>query len=93
MNTHSHPIRLVLWFLLGVALALTSLALNRPFPQAQGDAVTPAALTATSAAPAQSRADVGSTDGIVLMAVIIVLVVLAPILLRRRDWENGRRQK
>ncbi|MFZ5911066.1 MAG: hypothetical protein ACOYYU_13725 [Chloroflexota bacterium] len=94
MNTHPHPIRLVLWFLLGVALALTSLALNRPFPQALGDAaVTPTALTATAQAGSQARADAGSTDGIVLMAVIIVILVILPILLRHKEWGNGRRQK
>jgi hypothetical protein len=94
MNTHSHPTRLVLWFLLGVALALASLALNRPFPQAQGGAaVTPAALTATAPAASQARADAGSTDGIVLMAVIIVILVILPILFRHKEWENGRRQK
>jgi len=93
MNTHPHPIRLVFWFLLGVALALTSLALNRPFPQAQGGAVTPTALAATAQAGSQARADAGSTDGIVLMAVIIVILVILPILFRHKEWENGRRQK
>lgn len=93
MNIHSRPIRLVLWFLLGVTLALTSLALNRPLPQAQGSAVTLTALTATAPAAAQARADAGSTDGIVLMAVIIVLIVILPILFRHKEWKNGRRKR
>ncbi len=92
MNMRPQIPRVTLWIFL-VALALTSLALNYPFPQAQGDTVTPAAPTATSVAPAQSRADAGSTDGIVLVAVIIVLIVILSILFRRKDWENGKRQK
>lgn len=92
MKTRPPISRALLWIFL-VALALASLALNRPLPPVQEDALAPAALTAASAVPLPSRVDVGSTDGIVLMAVIIVLIVILPILLRRKDWENGRRMR
>lgn len=91
MNTPPHPIRLVFWLLLGGALSLTNLALAPPLPMAQSGAVTPA--VSMLASDKQPPNDVGSTDGIVLMAVIIVLIVLTPILLRRKDWKNGKQQK
>ncbi|GAB4505586.1 MAG: hypothetical protein Fur0043_25820 [Anaerolineales bacterium] len=88
MNMLSPIPRLLPWIAL-VALALTSLALAFPFPQVQETLA-----MSGEAAPATSlQTDVGSTDGIVLMAIIIVLIILLPILLRRRDWENGKRKK
>jgi len=42
------------------------------------------AATPTPAAGAVSRA--GSTDGIMVMGVVIVVIVLVPILLRRSMW-------
>jgi hypothetical protein len=42
------------------------------------------AATPTPAAAAVSRA--GSTDGIMVMGVVIVVIVLVPILLRRSMW-------
>lgn len=90
MRTPSQIIRIFLWTLLGFGLAFTSLALSRPFPQAQDNPATPEALTATLATTARSRSEAGSTDEIVLIAVIIVLIVILPILIRRKDWENGK---
>jgi len=84
-----HP-RYFLWSILGFALAFTSLSLSRPFPPARGNHAAPTALATTSAKLIKESADAGSTDGIVLMAVIIVLIVLLPILFRHRDWENRR---
>ncbi len=83
MNAYPHFARIVLWFLFGVALVFANLALDRPFLHAQVD----------TAAASPLRDDVGSTDNIVLIAVIIVLIVVIPILLRRQDWQNGKRQK
>lgn len=45
-------------------------------------------LQATVTPTPQDVSIPGSTDGIVLMGVIIVLIVLIPILLRRKSWSN-----
>ncbi len=93
MNAYPpRPARIVLWFLFGVVLVFASLALDRPFLHAQSDTATSTAPTATAEAGFPIRTDVGSTDNIVLVAVIIVLIVVIPILLRRKDWQNGRRR-
>jgi len=33
--------------------------------------------------------EIGSTDGIVLMGVVIVMIVVVPILLRRKTWSEN----
>ncbi|MBN1453186.1 MAG: hypothetical protein JW963_19385 [Anaerolineales bacterium] len=94
MKTGSQTFRIALWGLLGIAISLSSLALTRPLPLVQEATATPTVLiTTTIIATAEARPDVGSTDGIMLMAVVIVLIVILPILLRHKDWSNGRRKK
>ena len=71
-----------------VSLALLSTALTY--------SVQPAiqtSLTATASSPQptitpqpQDLSEIGSTDGIVAMVGIIVLIIMVPILLRRKDW-------
>jgi hypothetical protein len=83
------PFKTLLPFLLivlGIALAFASAALNLSFPFAQGLTPTPLAATATPTVVPVEGSQAGSTDGIVLMATLIVLIVFIPILLRRRDW-------
>lgn len=44
-------------------------------------------LQATPAPPAEEdRTEVGSTDGIVVMGGVIVLIVLVPIIVKRKSW-------
>lgn len=44
-------------------------------------------LQATPTPPGEvDRTEVGSTDGIVVMGGVIVLIVLVPILIRRKSW-------
>jgi hypothetical protein len=42
----------------------------------------------TTPEPTENVSEIGSTDGIVLMGVIIVLIVVVPILLRRKSWSS-----
>ena len=78
--------------MLGIAIAFTSLALNRPLPAAQESSPTPT-LQADAIVPTTDVVEeVGSTDGIMLMAVVIVLIVIIPILLRWRAWSNGKQK-
>ncbi len=92
MNASPRPARIVLCFLSGVALVFASLALAPPSLHARAHIATSTAPTAAAPTGSPLRADVGSTDNIVLVAVIIVLIVVIPILLRRKDWQNGRKR-
>ena len=92
MKKKSQTIRIAFWITLGLAISFTSLALIRPLPIAQEATSTPTALTDTIVSAAETREDVGSTDGIVLIATLIVLIVIVPILLRRQVWSNGKRK-
>jgi len=92
MRTNSKTIRIAFWILLGIAILVSSLGFNRSLPRAQDTTATPASQTSTLTAEAEVLEDVGSTDGIMFMAVLIVLIVIIPILLRRQDWSNGKRK-
>jgi len=54
-----------------------------PAPAAAQQTATPASLHVTPT-PAESVSVIGSTDGIMLMGVIISLIIIAPLLLRRK---------
>lgn len=43
-------------------------------------------LQTTSTPQPEDKSEIGSTDGIVVMGVIIVLIVAVPILVRRKHW-------
>ena len=89
MKTGSKTFRIAIWVMLGIVISLSSIALTRPLTLAQEATAVPTALTKTAAtATTEARSDVGSTDGIMLMAVVIVLIVIIPILLSRRTWSN-----
>lgn len=93
MKTNIHTIRVSFWIMLGIALLLTNLALNHTQPTLQELTVTSAVETGTVVATAEVDPGAGSTDGIMIVAVAIVLIVIIPILLKRRAWENGKRNK
>lgn len=94
MKIQSQTMRIAFWVMLGLTILFTSLALNRTPPVAQGATATPTiqAGTTVSGAGAQDRSDVGSTDGIMIVAVLIVLIVIIPILFKRQAWTNGKRK-
>jgi hypothetical protein len=92
MKIKSKNIRIAFWVMLGIAISFTSLALNRPLPPAQEATPTSATQADTISATAEAREDVGSTDGIMMLAVAIVLIIIIPILLRRQVWSNGKRK-
>ena len=93
MKINSKTIRVTFWVLLGIAILVSSLALNRPLPAAQNETVTPSLQAGTIVATAEAVEDVGSTDGIMFVAAIIVLIIISPILLRRKAWSNGKGKK
>ena len=92
MRTTSPTFRITFLVLLGTAILVSGLALNRPSPPAQDATATTTAQTGTLTAEARTREDVSSTDWIMFMAVVIVLVVIVPILLKRQAWAAGKRK-
>jgi hypothetical protein len=71
----------------GLLLALTASSFT-PFPAHGLSSIAIANLTPTTIASAESTSQAGSTDGITLMGVIIVLIVVLPVLFRRSTWKK-----
>jgi len=71
-----------------VSLSLLSAALTYSFhPAMQGSLTATAShFPSTTTPQPENVSEIGSTDGIVAMVGIIVLIVIVPILLRRRHW-------
>ena len=71
-----------------LSLALLSAALTHSSDVALQAAPTATALLlqSTTTPQAQDMSEIGSTDGIVAMVGIIVMIIIAPIILRRKDW-------
>lgn len=94
MKTYLQTVRASFWIILGIVILFTNLALNRTSQRmAQEATTTPAAEMGTIVAEAEAQSEAGSTDGIMFVAVIIVLIVILPILFRRQVWENGDRHR
>jgi hypothetical protein len=71
---------------IGLVLALASAAVSHP-PRAFEAAGAAALVVQATETPApQAASEVGSTDGIMLMSIVIVVIVIVPILVRRRSW-------
>jgi len=88
MKTNLKNVRITFWVIIGLALSFTSLALNHPKSALQEISHTPTLQPSTIVATTETVEGVGSTDGIMLVAVVIVLIVIIPILLRRGTWSN-----
>jgi glucan phosphoethanolaminetransferase (alkaline phosphatase superfamily) len=81
-------VRPIITILLGLVLALFSAALSYSTPPAMQGNFGGAAffLQPTSTVEPQELSKIGSTDGIAVMGILIALIVIIPILLRRRSW-------
>jgi len=78
---------------LGITLALFSAVLTYAVPPAVAGNLGATALFVlqpTSTPTPQDLSEIGSTDGIVTMGILIALIVIVPILLRRRSWMETR---
>ncbi len=71
---------------LNLALLSTALARSSDTPVQASPSVTAFFLQPTTTPQPQDISEIGSTDGIVAMAGIIVLILIVPILLRRKHW-------
>jgi hypothetical protein len=76
----------------GCILALLSAALNYSAPASMDAAMSGTAflMQPTSTPQPKDLSEIGSTDGIVIMGVLIALIIIVPILLRRKAWLENR---
>ncbi len=81
-----HILRSVIILAIGLLMALISAAFGSIAPRADLEAA--AVYQAASPTPTAqvTTSTVGSTDGIVWLGVIIMVIILLPILLRRETW-------
>ncbi|HEY5901688.1 MAG TPA: hypothetical protein VIU39_03970 [Anaerolineales bacterium] len=70
---------------LGLLLAVTSAAIGQPV--ITGNHLNTTSLAQPTPTPVPPS-EVGSTDGLVMLSVIIVLIIAVPILIRRRSWSS-----
>ena len=78
---------------LGSLLALFSAALPYSAPpamEANFDTAAFLVLQPTSTPKPTDLSEIGSTDGIVFMGILIALIILVPIVLRRNSWMEPR---
>jgi hypothetical protein len=78
---------------LGSLLALFSAAISYSTPPAMESAfgvATFLVLQPTSTPKPKDLSEIGSTDGIVFMGILIALIIIIPILLRRKSWMESR---
>ena len=75
---------------LGLVLAFFSAAVSSPrAPMVEGrPGVAAFFLQSTPTPQPKDLSKVGSTDGIVIMGIIISLLIIIPILLRRKSWRQ-----
>ena len=83
MKKPLHILRPAVLIVIGLMLALVSTAVGQPIALGQAGTPTPV-VTATP--PAVSSSEIGSTDGLVFVSVIIVVIILTPMLLRWKTW-------
>jgi hypothetical protein len=71
-----------LFIILIIALALTNF--NQPVVSAQSTGAESTQLQITPLPPEDDISEIGSTDGILFMGVVIVLIVTLPLLFRKK---------
>jgi hypothetical protein len=86
MNRLLHILRPAALIGIGLLLALASAAISGPISGSSSLASAALGGSPTPVPPAVSQ--VGSTDGITLVSIVIVLIVIIPIMARRKSWEN-----
>ncbi len=83
MKKPLHILRPAVLIVIGLMLALVSAAVGQPV--AFGQAGTPT-VVGTATPSAVSSSEIGSTDGLVFVSAIIVVIILTPMLLRWKTW-------
>ena len=85
-------IRPIITLGLGLVLALFSAALTYSAPPTIDGSLAGAALflQPTTTPQPKDLSEIGSTDGIIAMGFIIALIIVIPILVRRKAWTEPR---
>ena len=85
-------IRPIITIGLGLVLALFSAALTYSAPPVLEGNLAAAALFLhpTTTPQPQDLSEIGSTDGIIAMGFLIALIIIIPILVRRKSWIEPR---
>lgn len=90
-NSMKRTIRHLITTSFGFMLALLMAAFTYSTPPAmQGTFGGDAFWMQSTTPPPQDFTEIGSTDGIVFMGFLIVLIIVIPILLRRKSWMENR---
>ena len=85
--------RPILTIVVGLMLALFSAALTYSTPPAMQENTAGVAaylLQSTATPQPKDMSEIGSTDGIVIMGILIALIIIVPILLQRKSWMEPR---
>ena len=85
-------VRPIITITIGFVLALFSAALTYSAPPAMDENFGGGRffLQATSTPRPKDVSEIGSTDGIVIMGILIALIILVPILWQRKSWMEPR---
>jgi multisubunit Na+/H+ antiporter MnhB subunit len=87
MNKPLHILRPAALIIIGLLLALLSAAVGQPVGGLTGAAGTSSfALQVTVTPPPGGQSEIGSTDGLVFISVMIAAIILTPIFLRWKLW-------
>ncbi len=86
MEKNLYSLRPVLVIGIGLMLAFTSAVLSRSLPVGSNHSVSALSIQPTVTPSAQDVSEIGSTDGIVFMGFLILLIIWIPILIYRRSW-------
>jgi len=84
----SKKIYITLFILIALFLLISGSILRNT--KLSGEQLNAAALYAqvTPTPPVEDRSEIGSTDGIVFMGIIILLIIFVPIFLQRKSWSS-----
>lgn len=82
-----HILRPVALIGIGLLLAILSAAVSQPEMGASDLSGVAFGAAVAPTATAIVDSEVGSTDGITLVSILIVLIVMIPILARRKSWD------
>ncbi|MFZ5880376.1 MAG: hypothetical protein ACOY0R_13485 [Chloroflexota bacterium] len=85
MKKTLHSLRPFAWIALGLLLALSSAALGQPAAFGQAGTGTPTPQASPTPVPIDP-AEIGSTNGLVLVGVLITIIILTPILMHWKTW-------
>lgn len=86
MNKFPRLIRSVVVVVIGLLMAVTSAAISGSGIHSQSAGSLN--LQATVTPVVKSVSEIGSTDWITLVSVVIVLIILVPILILRKSWSK-----